>query len=326
MKTINQHIKNEDYSKVYLIYGDETYLKKQARDKLINAISKGDTMNYSYYEGEKTSVKDILDMAQTMPFFAEKRLIVIENSGFLKSSNEELADYIKAIPDYLVMVFVESEADKRNKVYKAIAANGYVAQMNQQSEGVLSKWIYELAVKEEKAIDRQAISLLLDKTGGSMEIIRGELDKVFAYCADKNEISVKDIEAICVTQTTSRIFEMIEAVSNRRQQRALELYYDLLTLKEPPMRILYLIVRQFNGMLQVKEAAAGGSSNSEIAARIGVAPFVAGKYAAAAKNFSGSMIKQVLQDCADVEESVKTGKLNDRLAVEMIIVKYSAKA
>ena len=76
-------------------------------------------MNYSYFDSDNASVKDIINVCETMPFFAEKRLVIMEDTGFLKSSNDELADYIKHIPDYLVIVMVEKVVDKRNKVYKA---------------------------------------------------------------------------------------------------------------------------------------------------------------------------------------------------------------
>ena len=141
MKIINEHIKSNEYKNVYLLYGDEPYLKKQYRDKLKQAIAGDDTMNYSYYEGDKIYVKEIKDMGDTLPFFAEHRLIVVENSGFFKSSNDELADYIRNIPDYLIIIFVETEVDKRNKVYKAVNDIGYISEMKQQTPAVLEKWI-----------------------------------------------------------------------------------------------------------------------------------------------------------------------------------------
>ena len=85
MKIINEHIKTNEFKNLYLLYGDEPYLKKQYRDKLRNAVTGDDTMNYSYFEGDKIQIKDVLDVADTMPFFAQRRLIIIENSGFLKT-------------------------------------------------------------------------------------------------------------------------------------------------------------------------------------------------------------------------------------------------
>ena len=326
MKIINEHIKSDEYKNVYLIYGDEPYLKKQYRDKLKAAIAGDDTMNYTYYEGEKLSVRDIIDMGNTLPFFAERRLIVIQDSGFFKSSNEQLADYIRNIPDYLIIVFVENEVDKRNKVFKAVNEVGYATEMKPQTTSVLEKWIVGLLKAEGKVISKDAADLLLNKTGASMDLIKGELDKLISYCADRQEVTAVDVEAVCTTQTVSRIFDMIAAIASKKQQQALSLYYDLLTLKEPPMRILYLIVRQFNGVLQVKEELAAGKSSGEIARIMGVAPFIVGKYVSQAKNFKTSQLEEALVDCAEAEEAVKTGRLNEKMAVELIIVKYSGKS
>ena len=323
MKVISDDIKKGEFKSVYLLYGEEEYLKKQYRDRLKNAIVGDDTMNYSYYDSDNASVKDIIDVCETMPFFAQKRLVVMENTGFLKSSNEELADYIKHIPDYLIIVMVEKEVDKRNKVYKAIDAVGYVCEMKPQTTATLEKWIAGLLAKDSLRISRDACDLILDKTGAGMDYIRQETEKLVSYCQGRDVVTVEDVEKVCATQTTSHIFDMISAIANKKQQQALDLYYDLLELKEPPMRILYLIVRQFNGILQVKDLMSRGISGKEIASKIGAAPFVVGKYQAQAKYFEMSTLLDALNECARTEEAVKQGRLNDRLGVELIIIKYS---
>ena len=323
MKVISDDIKKGEFKSVYLLYGEEEYLKKQYRDRLKNAIVGDDTMNYSYYDSDNASVKDIIDVCETMPFFAQKRLVVMENTGFLMSSNEELADYIKHIPDYLIIVMVEKEVDKRNKVYKAIDAVGYVCEMKPQSTATLEKWIAGLLAKDSLRISRDACDLILDKTGAGMDYIRQETEKLVSYCQGRDVVTVEDVEKVCATQTTSHIFDMISAIANKKQQQALDLYYDLLELKEPPMRILYLIVRQFNGILQVKDLMSRGISGKEIASKIGAAPFVVGKYQAQAKYFEMNTLLDALNECAKTEEAVKQGRLNDRLGVELIIIKYS---
>ena len=323
MKVISDDIKKGEFKSVYLLYGEEEYLKKQYRDRLKNAIVGDDTMNYSYYDSDNASVKDIIDVCETLPFFAQKRLVVMENTGFLKSSNEELADYIKHIPDYLIIVMVEKEVDKRNKVYKAIDAVGYVCEMKPQTTATLEKWIAGLLAKDSLRISRDACDLILDKTGAGMDYIKQETEKLASYCQGREVVTVEDVEKVCATQTTSHIFDMISAIANKKQQQALDLYYDLLELKEPPMRILYLIVRQFNGILQVKDLMSRGISGKEIASKIGAAPFVVGKYQAQAKYFEMNTLLDALNECAKTEEAVKQGRLNDRLGVELIIIKYS---
>ena len=324
MEKINADIKANEFKPVYLLYGDEPYLKKQYEDKLIKAIVSDDTMNYSYFDKESVSVKEIMSIGDTLPFFAEKRLIVVENSGFFKSSNDELAIYIKNMPDYLIIIFVEEQIDKRNKLYKSVSETGYVSEMNAQPVSVLRKWIKGLFHAENKEITGDAVTCLLDRTGASMNLIKQEIEKLVTYVDNRPVIEKHDVEAVCSTQTVSRIFEMISAIGEKNQQKALKLYYDLLTLKEKPMSILFLIVRQFNGILQVSQGLSQGKNNSAMAKEIGIQPFLVGKYASCARKFTPEILYSALKDCAQVEEDVKSGKLIDRIAVEMIIIKYSS--
>lgn len=324
MEKINADIKANEFKPVYLLYGDEPYLKKQYEDKLIKAIVSDDTMNYSFFDKESVSVKEIMSIGDTLPFFAEKRLIVVENSGFFKSSNDELAMYIKNMPDYLIIIFVEEQIDKRNKLYKSVSETGYVSEMNAQPVSVLTKWIKGLFNAENKEITGEAVTCLLDRTGASMNLIKQEIEKLVTYVDNRPVIEKNDVEAVCSTQTVSRIFEMISAIGEKNQQKALNLYYDLLTLKEKPMSILFLIVRQFNGILQVSQGLSQGKNNSVMAKEIGIQPFLVGKYASCARKFTPEILYSALKDCAQVEEDVKSGKLIDRIAVEMIIIKYSS--
>ena len=324
MEKINADIKANEFKPVYLLYGDEPYLKKQYEDKLIKAVVSDDTMNYSYFDKESVSVKEIISIGDTLPFFAEKRLIVVENSGFFKSSNDELAMYIKNMPDYLIIIFVEEQIDKRNKLYKSVSETGYVSEMNAQPVSVLTKWIKGLFNAENKEITGEAVTCLLDRTGASMNLIKQEIEKLVTYLDNRPVIEKQDVEAVCSTQTVSRIFEMISAIGEKNQQKALNLYYDLLTLKEKPMSILFLIVRQFNGILQVSQGLSQGKNNSVMAKEIGIQPFLVGKYASCARKFTPEILYSALKDCAQVEEDVKSGKLIDRIAVEMIIIKYSS--
>ena len=124
MKTLNEHLKTKTFKNVYLLYGDEAYLRNQYRDKLKKAmINEGDTMNFSCFEGKGIDEKELTAMADTVPFFSDYRLIIVENSGFFKTSGHEtLAEYMKHIPETTCIVFVESEVDKRSKLFKAVRA------------------------------------------------------------------------------------------------------------------------------------------------------------------------------------------------------------
>ncbi|MCD8336175.1 MAG: DNA polymerase III subunit delta [Lachnospiraceae bacterium] len=327
MKTINEDIKTGRFRPAYLLYGEEAYLKVQYKNKLRAAIlPEDDTMNLSVYTGKGIDVKQVIDQAETMPFFADHRLILIEDSGFFKNASPELAEYLPQMPQETILVFTESEVDKRSRLFKKVKDCGRVVEMKRQDARTLTAWVLGMVKKDGKKITQDAMSLFLQKTGDDMENIAHELEKLLSYTMDVDAITSADVEAVCTETAENRIFEMIRAVAEKQQRQALNLYYDLLSLKEPPMRILFLIARQFNQMLQLKDLSEQGMDSNTAASKAGLAPFIAKKTLSQAAHFSKEALRQAVEDCVEAEEAVKTGRLNDRLAVELLIVKFSEKA
>ena len=324
MKTIDEDIKTGQFKAVYLLYGEEAYLKKQYKDKLKNAMADPeDTMNFAAYEGKNINAEEVIDLAETLPFFADRRVILIENSGFFKGSCEDLAEYMKQIPETTRFIFVEEEIDKRSKLYKAVKSAGKIVEFTTQTEELLTRWILSRLKKEGKNITGSVMQLFLSKTGSNMGNIDRELEKLICYCMDKNVIEAADVEAVTTEQTTNKIFDMVNAIAEHDQKKALDLYYDLLTLKEPPMRIMYLISRQFQILLNIKDMSGKGFDNATIAKNAGIPPFAVKRNMAQARGFSMQQLKQAIRDGVDFEESVKTGRMNDQMAVELFIVTYS---
>ena len=324
MKSINEDIKSGTFKQAYLLYGEEAYLKKQYKDKITEAMfPDGDRMNYAYYEGKGINPGELIDLAETMPFFAERRLIVVENSGFFKTASPELADYVKNMPETACFLFVEQEGDKRGRLYKAVKEKGRVAELGIQDEKTLLYWIAGNMKREGKKIRESSARYLISRVGTDMENLEQEMEKLFSYTLGREEITPQDIDAICTGHITNQIFAMVDAVAARQQRKALDLYYDLLALKEPPMRILYLVTRQFKLLLEVGDMVRRGYDKSRIAGEAKLHPFVAGKCMQQCRAFSEKDLRGILEEAADIEEKVKTGRLMDRMGVELFIVKNS---
>lgn len=327
MRTIDNDIKDGRIKKAYLLYGVERYLIRQYRDKLKKAIvSEDDTMNYSGFEGADVNQKEIIDLAETLPFFADKRLILMEDTGLFKKGGEDLAEYLPSAPDTTFFVFVEEEVDKRSKMYKAVSkCQGGIVEFVEQTDETLARWIGSRIKKEGKGMTQAAYNLFVAKTGSDMENIDKELEKLICYCLDKELIEETDVEAVTTEQTQNKVFDMVDAISNHDQKKALDLYYDLLALKEPAMRIMYLITRQFKILMTVKLMSNKGFGNKEISSKAGCPEWSVKKYQAQGRAYSIEQLKQAVKDGVNYEEAVKTGRMNDQLAVEMFIMQYSKK-
>ena len=324
MKKLKQDIADRAFEPVYLIWGPEGYLRRQARNALRKALTGDDDLNYTYREG-KVDPAEIRDIAMTVPFFAEKRLIVLENTGLVKKGGEELADLLPELPPETVLVMVEEEADKRSKLYKAFERCGYIAECAMLDEAALRKTAAALFKQAGFRIDRDALDLFLERCGDDLENLMSEKEKLLAYTLDRKEIREEDVEAVTSVTVQGRIFDMVDAVLLGRPREAYLLYEDLKTLREPPSRILYLITQQVSRILAVKELDARGLSAAAIAETLGLRSFAVGKYARQARAFSGREWQRRLERCAELDQAVKSGNLSDALAVELALVELSTK-
>ncbi|MDD5935617.1 MAG: DNA polymerase III subunit delta [Clostridiales bacterium] len=324
MNTIKQHIKNNEYKNCYLIYGTEAYMKRLYKNKLKAAIlSDSDDMNYTYAEGKDINVDEIIHIAETMPFFNDRRLILIENSGWFKSANT-FADFLKEMPDTTYIVFVENEVDKRNRLFKAVKDKGYISEMNGLDEKNLKLWIASLLKRDEKKATEATVTYFLNKVGSNMDNIETELSKLMAYCYGRDIITNEDVDMVCSEQITGKMFVMLDSIASKNQTKALELYYDLITLREKPMTILYLLIRHMNILLQVKAYQEKRNDNVTIASKIGVPPFAVSKYLQQSKNFKNQVLLNAIKLGTEYEELVKTGRMIDQIAVEMLIIQIVA--
>ena len=326
MKSIDNDIKSGQLKQVYLLYGEETYLIRQYRDKLKKVmVSDEDTMNFSAFSGEDINPKEIIDLAETLPFFADRRVILMEDSGLFKKSGigDEIAEYLPEMPETTFFIFVEEAVDKRTKIFKALGKKGSTVEFKKQTDDVLARWVGGRIRKEGKGMTQAAYNLFISKTGTDMENIDKELEKLICYCLDKEMIEVTDVEAVTTEQIQNKVFDMVDAIAGHQQKRALDLYYDLLALKEPAMRIMFLITQQFQRMMVVKSMSNQGFANKDIATKAGCPEWAVRKYQGQCRSFTMEQLKQAIKDGVDYEEAVKTGRMNDQMAVELFIVQYS---
>ena len=330
MKVLAQDIKTGEFKPVYLICGEEAFLKKSYKNRMKDAMVGDDTMNFHYFEGKGLDLKEIISLADTMPFFGDRRLILIEDSGLFKGSGADaLVEYLPQMPDTTCMLFVENEVDKRNRLYKKVKDLGYVAEMERQDARQLGAWAGGILAKEGKKITGRTMELFLSKTGDDMENIRMELEKLISYTLGRDVITDQDVEEICTVRVTNKIFEMVAAIVTRNTRKAMDLYEDLITLREPPMRILFLIARPFKHHVIVvsdeihcditdpdKEYIPFASA-SDTCREISITCVAPTK----AFNMAGLQTAAAIVPDPFLRHKVNRGRLDERLAVELLITR-----
>lgn len=323
MKEIQKQIKERNFFKVYLLTGDEPYLISQARNMLKNAlVANGDEMNYTLFEDTRVDMAGLRDLACTYPFFSEKRLLILDRTGILKNGKEEFIKLLENLPETTCLVICEPEADKRTKGYKWIKKNGYIGEFlkKNQTERVLMRWVAAFLGKEKKQIRESDVKYFLERVGDDMFQIKNEAEKLISYVGEKNAIEREDMEAILSGELQNKIFELVSCIAGGDKREALSYYNDLILLKEPPMHILFLIVRQYRMLLLIQNMKILHKSDKEIAQIAGIPVFAVRKNESMARKYEEGQLKKCLSQCIQTEEDVKTGRLADRIGVEMLIV------
>lgn len=318
---INSHIKNNSFSNIYLLGGAEKYLVKQFREKLVAALCpEADSMNHMVFKTDNINSGSIVSFAQELPFFAERRVLEIIDSDYFKKGNEDIEALLSELPETTVIIFDETNIDKRSRLYKLIAKIGTVALFDTPDEKILFSWINGLFSDDGIQTDARAIMRLVESVGTDMNTLNMEVEKLKSYALETGVITAEDVEQLCVNQIEGKIFEMMDALSKRDSRTTMRLYSDLVSLREPAMRILYLITRQFIILTKTKFALEKNHSSSELAAFLKVPPFTVKKYIEQSKGYTYEQLLSRTNMCQEADSAIKSGRLRDSVAVELLVV------
>lgn len=322
---LGDDLKSGDFKPYYLLYGEEEYLKLSYKKAFRKAFGGEEGMAYTFFDGAP-DVDELIDILNTIPFTfgdnAGRLVIVSDSQWFKKTPPEKIVKYLEDIehyPETAHLMFIESTADKRSKLYKIMQKNGFACEMGAQDQAQLSRWAARYLTSAGKKIRSSTMELILSKTGTSMDNIASELEKLIAYTGEREIIEDEDVEMICSQNIEDRVFDMITEMSLGNTEKALKYYGDLLTLQESPMKILSLMRRNFNQLLLTKESVTRGLSGQEAAKFVNVSPWILGKLQNQAKHYTLESIEEYISRALDYDEAIKSGNMSDRMAVELLL-------
>ena len=321
MKTLNQDLKSGEFKKAYLLYGDEAYLKRYYLNAFREKILSGDRMNLLEKEGKDPDLNVLRDFTDTMPFFAEKRLLILRDTGLFKTSSDGFAEWIGSLPETAVVIFSETEVDKRNRLFKKLTEIGYAAELSAPDEQGKGAFVQRFLKAHDLKITRDAYDLLMSRLGGGLDLITNELEKLLGYAGEGGSVRKEDVANVITESTETRIFDLTDALSEGRLERAFDIYYSLLREREPAMRLLFLISRQFSQLYSVKKLVSEGSYDDDIAKTLAIrSPYVVKRLRRTADRYSEESLLAALEKIEKTEEDVKTGNLAEAPALEILMI------
>ena len=257
---------------------------------------------------------------------------MVKNSLFFKagkkeakSKKDDLEALVKNIPPYTCLVFCEKEVDKRLKLVKEISKNGLVVEFKTQQQNILIKWILGEAKRNKKIISVEACAKLVEYSDFSMFNIKNEMDKLYLYVGDRQEVTLGDVEKVCTKSISVRIFDLINNIAIGNQYLALKNLKEMLMLKEPVPKIMFMIIKQIRQLLELKILLQEGLTVRDCVGVMKISPYAGDKMAQQVRNFSMEKLKSALNEMLQLDYKIKVGEIKDIVAVEVIIIKLCKK-
>jgi len=265
--------------------------------------------------------------ANTLPFLSDKRLVCVRDSKLFtsgrKADSEAMTAYLPNVPDSTVLVFMESDVDRRGRLYKKAAEMGGLIECETPSPQALTTWLSRVFRDSGKTIDHLAANQLIRYVAHNMTTITQETAKLIAYVGQRPEITAADIETVCTKALQTRVFDLISAMASGRMAQALEMYQNMLQMREQPLMILAMIIRQFRILLKVKAAGEKRIPKAQMAKELGLRSFMIDEATNQGRRFTAERLFSALIDCQDTDLKIKTGLINAEIGVELLIYSYS---
>ncbi len=323
LEKLRSHLRTDQLCRVYLLFGEEAYLKeyycKAIRDKILTGMM--DDFNYIVFDGDNLDVQLVRTEIDTPPMLAEKKMILIKYSGIFQKATEAQKqfwlDALAELPEYLCLVFYEESADKRGVLYKAVATTGIAADCAYMEGTQLSNWVERMCREAGKKMSSDTVAYLIANCDRGMHAILRELEKLFVY--GEETITKKDIDRMVTKLPQSRVFEMIDCIFKRDAEGMFSLLEQARTLKESPFMILENLNGYFSKILHTKFLLGEQASPQAIAARLKIPPFFAKDYINYAQKFDRAFLTDAIAKVNQIDCDIKRGKVQDWLSIEQFL-------
>ncbi len=315
-KMMKAHLASGELARAYLFYGEEEYLKDLYVSRL-KKLTVDDPMNIYIFTG-KTGLADIEDIVSGVSLFGERKLIVMIDSGFFKGA-AELTFLSDLEAGNCTVIFRETAADKRLKVYKDFAKQGVIFECKRQDERDILQLLSGKAQSAGRTLSPGAAQMLLQGIGNDLTRLLSEMDKLILLVQDGDVIREEHVESVCTLSLSARIFDLNDAVAMGNKSKAFQILQALLDEKQAPLGMLAMLSRNWVSLYEAKLIMEEGGGQGDVQRQLGVAPFVAKKLCEQSRKLEKAAIRDKILFAVQMDESVKSGLMKDTRALELLI-------
>lgn len=286
--------------------GENSFLLQRELDMLIRAFvaAHGD-MALERLDGETASFERLQESLQSVPFLADRKLVVLRAPGANKQFTERAEQLFKELPDTTDVLLVEPKPDKRGSYYKLLKKLAEVRDFTEPDEAGMAPWLVATAKSAGGAISLADARYLVERVGASQQLLVHELEKLLLYSPTVSRETI----ALLTDQTPQgSIFELLEAAFSGNTAKALQLYADQRAQKVDTAQIIAMLTWQLRILALLKTAT--GRSPQDVASTAKLSPFVVRKAQPIARRLSMGQLKQLVADLLAIDARSKRERID----------------
>ncbi len=310
---------------LYLLYGEEEFLIQQCVGQIIQQAIEPAARDFNFTTSycKETAAGELVNLCQTLPFMAERRLVIAKDIDAYKAADlDALVAYLKdpSPSTCLVMLSAQRKYDKKT-VVSAVEAAGAVAAFYPLLDREVPGWIETWAAERKLAVSRDASQYIHQIIGSDLQKISNELEKVRIYIKDKKSIAYDDVKSVVGDFREFSTFDLAEAIGRKNREQAFLVLSRLIQEGEQPVGILGAIAWNFRRLLKAKAMEAAGAGYDEIKKKIGVIFHQSAAFHDQMRSYTLNELRDAFGILTRTDKTLKSSSLSGRLVLERMILK-----
>lgn len=333
LDVLEQEIKKGNFKNSYILCGlDEELIKEAIKDisnKFIDP-SLAD-LNYIKMDGMSATFDTIMNACETLPFMSEKKIVLVYRANFLREKCDstgtkvynEMKSYLKDMPEHTILIMYylfsdKRESAKKNKKLQALDKVTTIVTVDKLRRDRFQKKVEEVFKKNGKSIGKLELVYFCEKVQNNFDIIKREVDKLVCYTGTRN-ITKEDIDKLLPSKSEEDIFDLVDLISQRKIEKAIDIMDELLFKADQHMLIITSVETQFKRLYGIKISMAQGKRVDDFVKELKVPAFVCEKLMNLSKKFSVKQLEGLMKLCVETEGRLKKTGIDKTMELEMLL-------
>lgn len=319
---LDRAVDKGEFSPIYYLYGDEPYLMERATNRLLERLvdPASRDFNLNIYYGTDCKGEDILDASQTMPMFADWRVVLVKRGQALSQAVlDHLLPYVQDPSPTTCLIIQGEKIDQRKKFFTELKKSGALVECKRPYENQLGGFIRSEASVYGKKVDSAAGELLVHLVGNNLQELAAQMEKVALYVGQRGTIVLEDVRTVVSDTKVDSVFELANAVGNRNLSAAMRRMQTILRDGEAPLMVLAMVTRHFRQLWQVREMMDKRLNEQEIGRKLGINPYFLKGVVNQAGNFPVSDCRKLFERLFAADLAMKSGGKPAMILGDLII-------